>query len=344
MGVNLKELVFSKEIDLATLRNKKIAIDAYNTLYQFLSNIRQLDGTPLMDSQGRITSHLVGLFFRTANLLMEGILPVFVFDGKPPEEKYNELEKRKKLKEEAKEKYEEAVLRKDLEAMKKYASRTSMLTSTMIEDAKRLISLLGCPIVQAPHEGEAQAAYMAKKGDVFAVSSQDYDALLFGAPVLIKNLALTGKRKLPNKPIYTEIKPEIIKLKDVLEKNDITQDQLIAIAIMVGTDFNPGGIKGIGVKKALNIVKNSKDLEEAFKKAEWDKHYNISWQHIFDIFKNMEVNEEYNLQWKEPDEEGIIQFLVHERSFSEERIKNYLSKIKKSKAARSQSTLSKFFL
>ncbi|MCD6590143.1 flap endonuclease-1 [Candidatus Woesearchaeota archaeon] len=343
MGVNLKEIVPVKEIELSHLANKRIAIDAYNMLYQFLSNIRQVDGTPLMDSEGRITSHLVGMFFRTANLLSEGILPVFVFDGKPPEEKFLEQEKRKKAKEEAREKYEEARQRGDIEEMKKYASRISMLNSEMVQDAKRLATLLGCPVVQAPSEGEAQAAFMAKQGDIYAVASQDYDSLLFGTPILVRNLTLTGKRKMPGKHIYVEIKPELIKLQEVLEKNELTHDQLIAIALMIGTDFNPGGIKGIGIKRAMEIVKNSENLDEAFNKAGWREEYEKDWKELFRLFKEMPVNKDYKLEWRDIDEEGLISFLVGERSFSEERIRNYLEKLRKVKEARKQSSLERFF-
>ena len=343
MGVKISDIVYSKEIDLDHLRNKRIAIDSYNMLYQFLSNIRQIDGTPLMDSQGRITSHLVGMFFRTTKLLEKGIFPVFIFDGKPPEEKFFEQERRRKVKEEAKKQFEEARREGNIEEMKKYASRISVLNSEMINDVKRLAKLLGCPVVQAKSEGEAQAAFLAKKKEVYAVSSQDFDSLLFGAPLLVRNLALTGKRKMPGKHIYVEIKPEMVYLKEILERNGITQDELIAIAIMIGTDFNPGGIKGIGVKKALNIIKKSKNLDEAFETAGWSQQYDYSWRKIFNLFKEMPVNTDYELEWRDIDEEGIIKFLVEERSFSEDRIRNSLAKLRKVKEERKQTSLDRFF-
>jgi len=341
MGVNLKELIDGKEISMIDLRNKKIAIDGYNMLYQFLSNIRQVDGTLLMDSKGRITSHLVGMFFRTTNLLENFIFPVFVFDGKPPEEKFLEQAHRKKLKEEAMSEYLKAKERNDIEAMKKYASRTSKLTKELVEEAKKLAILMGCPVVDAKSEGEAQAAYMARKGDVYGVASQDYDSLLFGSPVLIRNLTITGKRKLPNKPIYVDIQPEIIELKHVLEKNKITREQLIAIALLVGTDFNPGGIKGIGVKKALSLIKEN-SIEEVFEKVGWNNYFDVDWKHIYNIFTSMEVNKDYSLEWKEFDKEAIINFLVEEHDFTKERVERALSRLDKVKEERKQSSLSKF--
>ncbi|MDK2783923.1 MAG: flap endonuclease, partial [Thermococcaceae archaeon] len=218
MGVQIGELLPRKELELENLNGKKVAIDAFNAIYQFLSTIRQRDGTPLMDSKGRITSHLSGLFYRTINLMEAGIKPAYVFDGKPPEFKKKELEKRAEYREEAQEKWEEALARGDMEEAKKYAQRASKVNEMLIEDAKKLLELMGIPWVQAPSEGEAQAAYMASKGDVWASASQDYDSLLFGTPRLVRNLTITGKRKLPGKDVYVEVKPELIVLEEVLKE------------------------------------------------------------------------------------------------------------------------------
>jgi len=195
MGVAFKDLIISKEIELDFLKNKIIIIDAYNNLYQFLTTIRGVDGTPLMDSKGNITSCLVGLFSRTTNLMQRGIKTVFVFDGIPPELKQKENERRKALKLDAERKYIEAKKREDKEEMKKYASRTSRLTKEIVDESKELISLLGLPIVQAPSEGEAQASYMVKNNKGFAVSSQDFDSLLNGSTRLVRNLSISGRRK-----------------------------------------------------------------------------------------------------------------------------------------------------
>ena len=195
MGVAFKDLIISHETDLDSLSNKIIVLDAYNTLYQFLTTIRGIDGTPLMDSKGNVTSHLVGLFTRTSSLMQKGIKPVFVFDGEPPALKKKTIEQRSGLKIEAEKKFLEAKEKEDTEEMKKYASRTSRLTKDMVEESKKIVSLMGLPIVQAPSEGEAQAAYMVKKGDGFAVGSQDFDSLLHGATKVTRNLSITGKRK-----------------------------------------------------------------------------------------------------------------------------------------------------
>ena len=148
MGVKIKELVepVAKEVDLEFFAKKVIAIDAYNILYQFLATIRQKDGTPLMDAQGNITSHLNGLFYRTINFVEVGIKPVYVFDGKPPELKQKELERRLQVKVQAEQKYKEAIERGDLEEARVYAQQTSRLSTSMVEDAKLLLQYMGIPL------------------------------------------------------------------------------------------------------------------------------------------------------------------------------------------------------
>ena len=331
MGVNLRDLIpdtAKRELELKELKGKVIAVDAYNALYQFLTAIRQPDGTPLMDRMGRITSHLSGLFYRTINLIENGIKPVYVFDGKPPEIKKMEIERRKKVKEEAVKKYEEALKKGDLEAAKRYAQMSSKLTEAMVEDSKRLLTAMGIPWVQAPAEGEAQAAYMAKKGDAFAAASQDYDSLLFGAPRLVRNLAITGKRKLPRKNVYVEVKPELIELDKLLKALGISHEQLIDIAILLGTDYNPEGVKGVGPKTALRLVKSYGSIDKIIKVVP-RQEFPIDPLEIKKYFLNPPVTDSYKLEWREPDEEQIIQILVREHDFSLERVKNAIERLKK---------------
>jgi len=331
VGVDLKELIppnAKREIELTALNGKIIAIDAYNALYQFLTAIRQPDGTPLMDSKGRITSHLSGLFYRTINLVEHGIKPVYVFDGKPPEIKKMEIERRKKIKEEAVRKYEEALKKGDLEAAKRYAQMSSKLTEDMVNDAKRLLTAMGIPWVQAPAEGEAQAAYMARKGDVYAAASQDYDSLLFGAPRLVRNLTLTGKRKLPRKDVYIEIKPEVIELDILLKSLGITREQLIDIAILLGTDYNPEGIKGVGPKTALKLIRSYGSIEKLLPTLPKDA-FPVPPLDIRKYFLQPPVTDNYKLEWHEPDEKQVEEVLVREHDFSPQRVKNAIERLKK---------------
>ncbi|MEM0131040.1 MAG: flap endonuclease-1 [Saccharolobus sp.] len=333
MGVDLSDLVKSvkREINFSELKGKKVSIDAYNAIYQFLAAIRQPDGTPLTDLQGRITSHLSGIFYRTINILEENIIPIYVFDGKPPERKREELEKRRKNKEEAERKLEKAKLEGKIEEVRKYSQATIRLTNDMISEGKRLLEAMGIPIVQAPSEGEAEAAYINSIGMSWTAASQDYDSILFGAKRLIRNLTISGKRKLPNKDVYVEITPELIETDLLLKKLEITREQLIDVAILIGTDYNPGGIKGIGPEKALKIIKKYGKLEKAIEYGEIPKiQITFDINEIRNLFLNPQVvKPEKELQIETPREDEIIEILVNEHNFNEERVRNGLQRLNK---------------
>ncbi len=345
MGLNFKDLIVKKEISIKDLKDKVVVVDSYNLLYQFLTTIRSIDGSALTDSKGRITSHLIGLFNRTTSLMEEGLKLVFVFDGKPPAIKQKTWEKRTAVKKEASLKLKEAEEAGDVEGMRKFASRTAVLSRDMVEDAKRIITTLGLPIVQAPSEGEAQTAYMVKKGDAYASISQDYDNLIFCCPLLVRNLSIAGKRKKAGKFAYTTVKPEIIELREVLEHLHLKLDQLIVLAILVGTDYNPGGVKGIGPKTALKLLKEfSGDYNSLFEKAEWEKHYpDLSWKEIFDTIKHIPVSDDYELKWEKIDEEALLDLLIKEHDFNEDRVRSKLDKLQEKKGKLSQKGLSSFF-
>ena len=255
MGVKLTDLLKPKKIELKDLKDKVIAIDASLFLYQFITTIRQRDGSLLKDSNGNVTSHLSGLFSRTVNLMRNGLKLVYVFDGEMPELKRKERERRSKLKDEAELLYEKAVQEGNIELMRKYGARTARLTPEMVNESKELLTGLGIPIVQAKSEAEAQASYMVKKGDCYAVATQDNDVFMFGANRVIKNLSILGKRKKIRALKYEVIKPELVELDNVLNTLGMDNDQLIVLGMLVGTDFNIGGIKGIGPKNGVKLVK-----------------------------------------------------------------------------------------
>lgn len=342
MGVDLGPLVKEVKhvIKLEELGNRKLAIDAYNALYQFLAIIRGEGGEPLMDSHGRVTSHLSGLFYRTMNLLEKGINVVYVFDGKPPELKQEEILKRSTLREKAAQLYVEAVKRGELEEARKYAMLSTRLKDYMVEDAKRLLTLMGVPWVQAPSEGEAEAAYLVSKGYVWAAVSQDYDSLLFGSPRLVRNLTISGRRKLPGKNVYIEVTPEMITLKEVLNHLEVTREQLVDIGILLGTDFNPGGIKGIGPITALKLIKRYERLDEIIELE--DKLRAIDYQSIRKIFMEPEVTDPKKLEWIDLDERGVLDFLCEEHDFSVQRVKNAIEKVKAKRKVKS-ATLERWF-
>ncbi len=340
MGVDIKEIINVKKITLEDLAGKILAIDAHNALYQFLSTIRGRTGEPLKDSQGNITSHLSGLYYRTMNLLTIGIKPLYIFDGEPPMLKSMELTRRKTLKEEAKIKYSVALEKGDIDEAIKYAKRTSYLTDKMINDSKKLLDLMGVPWIQAPSEGEATAAYLTINGQAYAVASQDFDTLLFGGKRLCRNITISGKRKLPGKNVYQEIEPEEILLDETLKNLGITREQLIDIGILVGTDFNPEGFKGYGPIKALKVIKqygkleNIPDIQEELKLIDYNA--------VREIFLKPKVAENVSVVFKEIDEKGILDFLCTKYEFSEERVLNTIKKYKEERAKK-ESALDRWF-
>jgi flap endonuclease-1 len=285
----------------------------------------------------------MGLFSRITRLMSYNMKFVFCFDGVVPDLKHRERERRKELKIEAGKKYEAAAKEENLDDMKKFAARTSKLTPEMIEDAKELIRALGQCIVEAPSEGEAQASYIVRKGDADYVLSQDADCFMFGAPRLIKNLTISGKRKKPGAYAYDEISPEIITLRDVLKELELDNEQLIILGILVGTDYNIGGIKGIGPKKALALLKkHSHDYDALFAEAKWDEHFDYSWQEVYDTIKNMKVSDDYILRWESIDKSQLLHLLVEEHDFSQERVLSSLEKLEQSKDIK-QKGLGDFF-
>jgi len=341
--VNLRDLVPKTTVTLESLSGKSIAIDAYNALYQFLAIIRQPDGTPLKDSTGRVTSHLSGLFYRTANLVELGIKVVYVFDGVPPTLKEVEIKRRAKVKEEALVKYEKALEEGKIEEARSYAQATSRLKDYMADDSKRLLTYMGIPWLQAPSEGEAQAAYLTRRGDTNFCASQDYDSLLFGAPMLVRNVTISGRRKLPKKDVYIDVVPETVELNQVMKELGITHEQLVDIGILVGTDFNPEGVKGMGPKTALKLIKEHGTLENALPHIK-DAEFPVEPQRIRDIFLNPKVRNDYHLEWRQPNEEAIINFMCRERDFSEDRVRNALEKMQTGlKKTKGKTTLEQFF-
>jgi len=339
VGVQLKDIIEWHKINFDMLGGNRIAIDGFNTLYQFITIIRQRDGTPLMDSRGRITSHLSGIIYRTAKIAENGVKPVFVFDGKAPDFKLVR-KNREAVKNEAQKRLDDAKTRGDKENIRKYSERTARLEPYMVEDAKKLLTLMGVPWVQAPSEGEAQAAYMAKIGDVWGAASQDFDSLLFGAPKLIRNMTMIGRRKLPYKNVYIEVVPELIKLDELLGNLGLTQKQFICMSMLVGTDFNPGGIKGIGPKTALDMVREKGC--DALKDVEW----NIDWpdrEKIIEFFEKPPVTDDYKLEWNNPDAEKVLDFMVGEHDFSEDRVLKAINHFKQGLKKGRQTGLGEWF-
>ncbi len=340
MGVDISGILEKKTIELEELKGKTLAVDAFNTLYQFLTIIRQPDGTPLMNSKGKITSHLSGLFYRTCNLLEKGVSVVYVFDGKPSELKKKTLEERAAAKREAQARMLQAMKEGDIEKAGLLAQRTAKLGEEQVQQSKELLNLMGLPWVQAPSEGEAQCAYMAQNKLVHAAASQDYDTLLFGAPLLIRNLTIAGKRKVPRRNMFTEVKPEEINLEKNLSNLGISREKLIWIGLLNGTDFNEG-IYGIGPKKALKLAQKHNSFEDILKEIGKE----MQWTEVFELFEKPPVQEMQlkELEKREPQQEKILKMMVDEFEFSLERVENSLKKAFKEPEDANQSQLKKWF-
>lgn len=328
MGVNLTPVITRHQVDLEFFRGKTLAVDASIELYQFLSIVRLRDGSPLMDSQGHVTSHLSGIVFRTTRLIADhGIRPIFVFDGKPPDLKAAEIEKRREARRKAQEEYEKAKAAGDMATAWSKVVMSSRLTREMVDDAKRLLGLLGIPWVQAPSEGEAQAALMAQRGQAFTVAGKDYDSLLFGSPRLARFVALQSTEFLPSKGRFRLSPPEIIDADENLRALGLTRTQLVEAAILIGTDFNEG-IKGIGPKTAVKRLSEFGSLESL--PPDLREKLPPNFPAIRDYFLHPEVTEEVNIEKGRLDTKAAIEFLCGERDFAKNRIEKALERLHKS--------------
>ena len=233
---------------------KVVACDASMAIYQFLiatttvgkMNVPGLQ--ELRDEEGNLTGHLVGLFHRTIQFMEAGIKPVWVFDGKPPELKNKELDKRKEQKEQALKEKEAAIDAGDFEKAKAMAGRSIKITPEMTEDAKKLCRLMGCPVIESPGEAEAQCAVMCEMGLAFGTASEDMDSLTFGSNYLLRGF---NTKKEP----ITQIN-----LSAVLEGFGMSMDEFIDLCILCGCDYTHN-IGGIGPIKAYNLIRDNKTIE-----------------------------------------------------------------------------------
>lgn len=334
----MKSLLEAERVSVEELRGT-LAVDAFNTLYQFISTIRGPDGAPLSDSQGRVTSHLSGLFYRSCSLLEKGVRPVFVFDGKPSELKARTIAQRVEKKAEAEELMRKALKEGRLEDAARLAQRTSHLTGEMVGESKHLLELMGLPFVQAPSEGEAQCAAMAAQGVVDAAATQDFDALLFGAPFLIRNLTLAGRRRLPRSNAMVEVLPERYSLEANLKRLGISREKLVWVGLLCGTDFNEG-VYRVGPKKGLKLVIEHDSLKEicGLLKQDYD-----SFAEVEALFMEPSVKAVQAPKFGEPDREPLMEFMCDERDFSEERVTHALARAFNQPLDARQGTLKKWF-
>ncbi|OMP85074.1 Flap endonuclease 1 [Diplodia seriata] len=319
---------------------RKVAIDASMSIYSFLIAVRS-DGQQLMSETGETTSHIMGMFYRTLRMVDNGIKPLFVFDGAPPKLKSGELAKRFQRKSEAQEAHEEAKETGTAEDVEKFSRRTVRVTREHNAECQRLLKLMGIPYIIAPTEAEAQCAALARAGKVYAAASEDMDTLTFNSPVLLRHLTFSEQRKEPIQEIY---------LDKVLEGLEMNREQFIDLCILLGCDYvDP--IKGIGPSTALKLIREHKDLDGVVKHFESNPKYTLpeDWPYKDArlLFLEPDVrpadHPDCEFKWDAPDVDGLIKFLVEEKGFNEDRVRNASQRLTKNLKSAQQSRLDGFF-
>jgi len=321
----LTPILKREQTSLKALKGTSFAIDASIEIHQFLALVRKRDGSLFTDSQGRVTSHLIGLLTRTSRLIADfDMKPVFIFDGKPNPLKRRTIEMRREARKKAEVEYVEAVSKKDYAKAWSKAVMTGRVTGSVLDDSKHLLTLMGIPWLEALEDAEAQASYMAARGDVWAVGSKDYDCLLYGAPILARYLTLTGREWLPAQQLSRPLIPELIKLSENLTILGITREQLVDLAILVGTDFN-GGVKGIGPKKALKLVHDYGSIEQMPEEIRSKLTGDLN--DVRQVFLKPRILEKYMLKRSPPDRDGLVKFLSEQHGFNKERVKRLTERL-----------------
>ena len=246
-NADLRALASIREVSFDELDGTFVAVDAHNWLYRYLTTtVKFTDERVYTTDDGEEVANLIGVVQGLPKFFEHDLTPVFVFDGGITELKSDEVQRRREERESAQERLEDARDRGDAVAAARLEARTQRLTDVIQETTRGLFDRLDVPYVEAPAEGEAQCAYMARVGDVDYAGSEDYDTLLFGAPLTLRQLTSSGN-------------PELMDLEATLAELDLTLEQLVDVAILCGTDFNEG-ISGVGPKTAVKEIKEHGDL------------------------------------------------------------------------------------
>jgi len=316
-----------------------MAIDASMCLYQFMISIRESSSGSygnLTNEEGQVTSHIIGMLSRTVKMMENGIKPVYVFDGKPPELKLGELAMRREKRKDAEEKLAVAVETGDQVQILKSTKMTTRVTKEQNEQVKTLLRLMGVPVVEAPSEAEATCAALCRDDKVFAAATEDADCLTFGTKVLVRNLMAAESQK---KQIYE------VTLANALEQLNISMDQFIDFCILSGCDYCDT-LKGVGPSTAIKLLVQHGSLEEVLKTIEQDKiPANFDYQAARDFFRECESvdTKDIKFEFKEPDFEGLTKFLIEENSFNKDRVERYIARLKAAKSMTKQRPLDSFF-
>eukprot|EP00753_Platysulcus_tardus_P004586 PLAT12545.3.p1 GENE.PLAT12545.3~~PLAT12545.3.p1 ORF type:complete len:402 (+),score=173.25 PLAT12545.3:63-1268(+) len=332
-----------EDVALKDLTGRVIAVDASNAIYQFLIAIRSSGeggaSAQLMNEAGEVTSHLVGFWGRTIRFIELGIKPVYIFEGKPPDLKRAELRKRREKRKKAEKDLKVAEEEGNTEDMNKFAKRLVTMGDSHINDCKRLLTLMGLPVVDAPAEAEAQAAVMAKEGVVWAAVSEDMDTLCFQATRFIRRLAVPDTRRRQPPQMFTYSK--------VLEALDMTPEAFVDFCILCGSDYS-GTIRGVGPVRALRGIKRWKSMERFLLNLDKGKHKlpePFPYEEARRLLLEPEVTDPHSLElkWSAPNESGLLAFLCEEKGFDPIKVQRGIDKLKKARRGGQQSRMDSFF-
>jgi flap endonuclease-1 len=293
-NASLRDIAVIEDMTFDSLGRSIVAVDAHNWLYRYLTTtVRFTNSNAYTTGDGKEVANLIGTVRGLPKFFEHDLVPVFVFDGGVTDLKSEEVEERREQRERYEEQLETAREEGDATEIALLESRTQRLTDVIQETTRELLELLGVPIVEAPAEGEAQAAYMARTGSVDYVGSEDYDTLLLGAPLTIRQLTSSGD-------------PECMDFEATLKKHDITWEQLVDIGILCGTDFNEG-ISGIGPKTAVKRIEQYGDLWSVLDaEDEYIEHADL----IRELFLNPDVTDDYEFETEiSPDIEAAREYI-----------------------------------
>ena len=283
----------------------KIAIDISILLYQFVISVRNT-GSDLTNKKGELTSHILGLFNKTIRLLENNIIPVFVFDGKPPDLKKKVLDVRRSIRKKAEEKMAMAVTE---EEKIKYFKRSVSISKKELDECRELLDCMGVPYVNAPEEADSQCAWLADQNLVDAVLTEDMDILTFGSPKIIKNL--TSQKK----------KPIVISLNKIKEKFGWNHNNFIEICVLLGCDYSDH-ITDINFLKLFHEYQKSKNIYKVLNNL----NKKIEVKNSILYFKNPIIDKDVkNLNLKEIKYEKLENLLVNKYGLIKYKIKKKIN-------------------
>jgi flap endonuclease-1 len=314
-NADLRSLAALEDVAFEDLDGSVIAVDAHNWLYRYLTTtVKFTSDHKYTTDDGEEVANLIGVVQGLPKFFEHDLTPVFVFDGAVTELKDDEVAKRREQREKYEDELADAREAGDSVRVAKLDSRTQRLTSTIVETTRELLELLDVPVVDAPAEGEGQASYMARQGDVDYVGTEDYDSLLFGAPYTLRQLTSKGD-------------PELMDFEATLESTGLTWEQLVDAAILMGTDFNEG-ISGIGPKTAVKLLDEHGDLFAVLE--ERGEHIDHA-DRIRLLFLDPAVSDDYEIPADiDPDLEAARAFVTEEWEVDAEEVRRGFERIDES--------------